>query len=272
VCSSDLNAELKPDMVFMPSTDDLHQDHTTVASEGLRAFKHTSIYAYEMPWNNIRFRTTAFVALSEEHMERKICALSHYETQRDRPYMDEAFTRGQARTRGVQIGVPYAEAFDVVRTVYRSPTGQNSDVRQRLIAEGNAALAAIPSDRGVRLTPGRRERSLSALYQQFTFKAEYAYDSGMPHWLARADTALSPLRLDRMFLGRHKFLHFRLWYRKRLAEYVQEVLLDPMTLSRPYLHRKAVQEIVAGHISGQKNYTTTIHNLLTLELLHRAFG
>ncbi len=114
-----LNAELKPDMVFMPSTDDLHQDHTTVANEGLRAFKHTSIYAYEMPWNNIRFRTTAFVALSEEHLERKICALSHYETQRDRPYMCERFTRGQARTRGVQIGAEYAETFDVIRTVYR---------------------------------------------------------------------------------------------------------------------------------------------------------
>ncbi len=114
-----LNTELSPDMVLLPSTDDLHQDHSTVAIEGFRAFKGTSIYAYEMPWNNMAFRTSAFVAIGEAHLERKICALSHYETQRDRPYMCEEFTRGQARTRGVQIGVPYAEAFDVIRTVYR---------------------------------------------------------------------------------------------------------------------------------------------------------
>ncbi len=113
-----LNAELKPDLVFQPATDDLHQDHSTVANEGLRAFKRTTIYAYEMPWNNIAFRTTAFVALEERHIERKVCALSHYESQRDGPYMAESFTRGLARTRGVAIGTEFAEAFDVIRTVY----------------------------------------------------------------------------------------------------------------------------------------------------------
>lgn len=114
-----LNSDLSPDLVFMPATDDLHQDHSTVSAEALRAFKGTTIYAYEMPWNNIAFRTTAFVALEERHIERKVCALSHYESQRDRAYMSESFTRGLARTRGVAIGATFAEAFDVVRWVYR---------------------------------------------------------------------------------------------------------------------------------------------------------
>ena len=115
----ELNTDLSPDLVFLPAVDDLHQDHAIVAAEGLRAFKGTTIYAYEMPWNNIQFRTSAFIALSERHVERKVCALSHYESQRDRAYMCEEFTRGQARTRGAQIGVEFAETFDVVRTVYR---------------------------------------------------------------------------------------------------------------------------------------------------------
>lgn len=114
-----LNDELSPDLVLMHSPDDLHQDHSTVAHEGLRAFKGTTIYAYEMPWNNIAFRTTAFVALGDDDVERKVCALSHYESQRDRPYMHEEFVRGLARTRGATIGVRYAEAYDVIRTVYR---------------------------------------------------------------------------------------------------------------------------------------------------------
>ena len=31
------------DLVFIPSLNDLHQDHSTIAEEGLRAFKHASI-------------------------------------------------------------------------------------------------------------------------------------------------------------------------------------------------------------------------------------
>jgi asparagine synthase (glutamine-hydrolysing) len=50
---------------------------------------------------------------------------------------------------------------------------------------------------------------------------------------------LFPFHLDRLFLGRHKLLHFRVWYRDALAGYVREMLLDPRSLSRPYIERKA---------------------------------
>ncbi len=102
-------------------------------------------------------------------------------------------------------------------------------------------------------------------------KAEYAYDHGMPQWLARIDHLLSPLHPERLFLGRHKYYHFRVWYRDALSEYVREMLLDPRTLSRPYLDRKGVEAVVRGHVKGNRNYTYEIHTLLTLELLHRLF-
>ena len=108
-------------------------------------------------------------------------------------------------------------------------------------------------------------------YQEFTFKAEYAYDYGMPQWLARLDHAFSPLKLERLFLGRHKVYHYRIWYRDGLATYVKEMLLDSRTLSRPYLERKGLEAIVSGHLEGNCNYTTEIHRLLSLELLHRLF-
>jgi asparagine synthase (glutamine-hydrolysing) len=108
-------------------------------------------------------------------------------------------------------------------------------------------------------------------YLEFTFKAEYAYDYGMPQWVAQVDHAFSPLHLERLFLGRHKFYHFRVWYRDALAAYVREMLLDSKSLSRPYLERKGVEEIVNGHLKGDRNYTTAIHKLLSLELIHRLF-
>jgi asparagine synthase (glutamine-hydrolysing) len=91
----------------------------------------------------------------------------------------------------------------------------------------------------------------------------------MPQWLARIDHVLSPLHPERLFLGRHKYAHYRVWYRDVLADYLREVLLDSRSLSRPYLNREMVKKMVAHHTRGDRNYTWEIHSVLTLELLHR---
>jgi asparagine synthase (glutamine-hydrolysing) len=107
--------------------------------------------------------------------------------------------------------------------------------------------------------------------QEFLFKAEYAYDYGMPQWVARLDHLFKPFHLERLWLGRHKVFHFRVWYRDELANYVREMLLDQRSLARPYVAPKVVRTIVNGHLKGDRNYTTEIHRLLTLELTHRLF-
>lgn len=112
-----LRAEIAPDLVFMPEKDDVHQDHQTIAQEGLRAFKFSSVLSYELPWNNITFTTSSFVHLSEEQVVVKIDALKEYQSQAHRPYSDEDFIRSMARIRGVQIGTQYAEAFDIIRWI-----------------------------------------------------------------------------------------------------------------------------------------------------------
>jgi len=89
--------------------------------------------------------------------------------------------------------------------------------------------------------------------------------------MARIDHFFSPFHLERLFLGRHKLLHFRVWYRDSLSEYVRQMLLDPLTLSRSHIERKGLEAIVRGHLKGDRNHTTEIHALLTLELLHRLF-
>jgi LmbE family N-acetylglucosaminyl deacetylase len=112
-----LNRELEPELVFMPSLNDLHQDHTTIANEGLRAFKKTSILCYELPWNNIVFSNSCFIAFHESDLTRKIEALRCYKSQQGRNYASEEFIRGLAVTRGTQIGARYAEVFEVIRLV-----------------------------------------------------------------------------------------------------------------------------------------------------------
>ncbi len=161
---------------------------------------------------------------------------------------------------------------DFVRTAFRAPQAAtaNNDVRVRLIGDGSMAMQQIRTDRGFGGKPGLASW-VDRNYQEFTFKAEYAYDYGMPQWLAGIDHFFAPLKLERLFLGRHKVYHYRIWYRGILANYVKEMLLDSRTLSRPYLERSGVEAIVRGHLKGNRNYTTEIHRLLSLELIHRLF-
>lgn len=114
-----LNKDLQPDLVLMPSANDVHQDHQVVANEGLRAFKRTTVLGYEEPWNNVVFETRMFVALEEKHIDRKVRALECYNTQQQRTYLNAEFIRGLARTRGTQIQLPWAESFEVVRWIMR---------------------------------------------------------------------------------------------------------------------------------------------------------
>ncbi len=103
------------DLVFIPSLNDIHQDHTTIAQEGLRAFKNTTLLGYELIWNNLTFNTQCFVQLEKRHIEAKVEALKEYESQGKRDYLSEEFIFSLARARGVQAGCHYAESFEVIR-------------------------------------------------------------------------------------------------------------------------------------------------------------
>jgi len=113
-----LRAKLNPDLVFLPCSTDIHQDHQTIHDEGVRAFKQTSILGYEMPWNNISLYTTSFIKLREEELAIKVKALGEYKSQNHRNYLNENFIRSLATTRGVQIGTEYAEAYEVIRWIW----------------------------------------------------------------------------------------------------------------------------------------------------------
>lgn len=162
---------------------------------------------------------------------------------------------------------------EMLRLAFQAPaeTGMSEDVQLRLIAEGNAELAKIGTDRGLLYKPVPLLTGLRHQIQEFTFKAEYAFDYGMPQSLAKADNFLKKLHFERLFLGRHKYYHFRIWYRDKLSGYVKEVLLDSRTRNRPFLKGRIIEEIVNAHIKGIGNYTLEIHRLLTTELIHRHF-
>jgi len=111
---------VQPQLVLIPSVRDIHQDHKTVAEEGVRAFhRHANVWSYEIFWNTPEFTCDLFVSLHRRHLNRKLRAIACYESQKDRYYAKPELIEAQARMRGTQIGVPYAEAFEVVRGIVR---------------------------------------------------------------------------------------------------------------------------------------------------------
>jgi LmbE family N-acetylglucosaminyl deacetylase len=112
-----LRKRLDPDLVLVPSSSDIHQDHGVVAAEGVRAFKHSTILGYELPMNTISFEHACFVRLEPRHLEVKRRHAAAYRSQQHRLYMSDAFISSLALVRGVQVNSAAAEAFEVVRMV-----------------------------------------------------------------------------------------------------------------------------------------------------------
>lgn len=114
-----INRNIKPELVFLPSCFDIHQDHCTIYEEGRRAFKNNSILGYEFMWNNFSFETTCFSVVQKRHIDKKIEAIEEYKSQKHRFYAAEKMVNGLATYRGLQISKEYAEAFQVIRWIVK---------------------------------------------------------------------------------------------------------------------------------------------------------
>lgn len=101
----------QPDVVVSHHPSDIHQDHKVVAEETLRAFKFTDILQYIGPWNNI-VKPNYYVPLTRNQVDIKVEALSQYDSQRHKPYMDEDMIRTNSRYHANESPFyHYCEAF-----------------------------------------------------------------------------------------------------------------------------------------------------------------
>lgn len=113
----DLNKKLKPDLVLIPNSQDIHQSHEVAFAEARRAFKFTNMLGYELPWNSITFSMDVFVTVSQEDIDAKIAAINAYETQKRRLFFSNDIVGDLARVRGKQVGHQWAECFELVRLI-----------------------------------------------------------------------------------------------------------------------------------------------------------
>lgn len=111
----DLNQDIRPELVFIPNSKDIHQSHEVVHAEARRAFKFCSLLGYELPWNSFEFSMNAFIRLSEAAVVAKTQAINAYATQKNRLFFSNDILSDLARVRGKQIAADYAECFEITR-------------------------------------------------------------------------------------------------------------------------------------------------------------
>lgn len=114
-----LRREFGPDLIFVHSKQDIHQDHLTMTDEALRAFRGITVLGFDVVRSSYGFFPHFLVEVSEEDVNKKIEALSCYETYRDRYYFNSELTRSIMVRHGALAERPFAEGFDILRIAGR---------------------------------------------------------------------------------------------------------------------------------------------------------
>ena len=112
-----LNRSFKPEIVFVHSRADIHQDHQTVTEEALRAFRGTTVLGFDVLRSSYGFFPNFLVEVNESNVQNKINALSEYKTYTDKYYFDPEITRSTLKRNGALAERPYAEGFDILRII-----------------------------------------------------------------------------------------------------------------------------------------------------------
>jgi len=112
-----LRKDFKPDLIFVHSNKDVHQDHLTMTDEALRAFRGITVLGFDVVRSSYGFFPHFLVEVTEEDVNKKIEALACYETYRDRYYFNSELTRSIMVRHGALAERPFAEGFDILRIV-----------------------------------------------------------------------------------------------------------------------------------------------------------
>jgi LmbE family N-acetylglucosaminyl deacetylase len=105
----------QPDVVFVHSQADLHQDHNAVTQEVLRAFRGTSVFGYDVIRSSQGFFPSFLVEVNESDVNRKIASLNAYKTYSDKYYFKPELTKAILIRNGALCERNYAEGFDILR-------------------------------------------------------------------------------------------------------------------------------------------------------------
>lgn len=164
---------------------------------------------------------------------------------------------------------PYLDN-ELVGLAYRAPTTARTSAGSaiHLIETRSPAIAKIPTDRGLAVGRDPVTSLAHRLYCAVTFKLDYYHKQGMPGALTGLEMVFDALARTSV-MGLHKFLQYRLWFRRDLAEYLRDALASQSLREMPFWSPDVLVRIADDHIEGRRNNLDEIHALLTLDAVDR---
>jgi asparagine synthase (glutamine-hydrolysing) len=173
----------------------------------------------------------------------------------------------------VSFRTPYLDN-EIVALAYRAPASvRGSPLTAWSIVENNRpALSRIPTDMGVVAKANGLGMVPRRVLSKAVCKLDYLYSEGLPHWLSPFDRVFDRVDSGVRLFGWHKFLHYRRWFRRELADYVTGVLKEVQTRgSNPFWNSAFLETLASEHINGRRNYVHEIDAVLTLDAVDRLF-
>ncbi|MBT3338073.1 MAG: hypothetical protein HN855_12350 [Anaerolineae bacterium] len=112
-----LRKEIKPDIIFTHSEQDIHQDHNAITREALRAYRGITVLGFDVVRSSHGFFPNFFVEVTEDDAKKKIEALMQYKTYQDKYYFEAELLHATMVRHGALAEKPFAEGFDILRIV-----------------------------------------------------------------------------------------------------------------------------------------------------------
>jgi asparagine synthase (glutamine-hydrolysing) len=171
----------------------------------------------------------------------------------------------------VSFRTPYLDN-EVVALAYRAPESfRGSPLTAWSIVESNSqVLSRIPTDMGVVAKANGLGTVPRRILSKAVCKLDYLYAEGLPHWLSSFDRLFDLVDSGASLFGWHKFLHYRRWFGRELADYIAGALKEVQTrCSSTFWNSGFLETLAHQHINGRRNYVHEIDAVLTLDAVDR---
>lgn len=109
--------QFRPDIIYCTSPMSSHPDHQVIGEACDSIFLESTIYCFEDLRGNQKQLVNKWNVVSEEDLSVKLNSVGCYKSQKAKAYTSLEGITSLARSRGLQVGQKYAEAFEVMREV-----------------------------------------------------------------------------------------------------------------------------------------------------------
>jgi asparagine synthase (glutamine-hydrolysing) len=170
----------------------------------------------------------------------------------------------------VSFRTPYLDN-EIVALAYRAPASLRASARPalHLIKDNDPILSSIPTDMGKMGEIGGLAGASRRFLSKITFKLDYFYNEGLPHWLSSVDPLFMRFASGSRMIGLHKYLHYRRWFQRELAGYLNDAVTAARARLTPFWNPDFLEGMARHHVSGRRNYVREINAVLTLEAVER---